>query len=309
VSGFRPPKNPSYGFLEQPPVPQSAQRMVWLARAVSSVGLVIAVYVGLYWSAQGETVLAFLTLAIAVAYLLSTWINPMSPWLWISLGSLSVVLMLLDPGVVTVTMAAAVALLFLMRGRMRIAPSVASLRPVFTDTVMDGAEAYVVELTDMGWSHVGGYAFDSARISVTAAVLVHENLDRHAVITDMIFAIESRFADSRFLVTLNSDRTGLPPNYLANVVSGGSPGALALAHQQALDILATHGMTPLQLDEEAIVEEALASEVETTEWTMQNRSRGLFDFGGGTGQVDTSSVSAQRIVSWMTSDRVGQTAD
>ena len=77
--GFRSPKSPPMAFLEQPPMPRSAQRMIWLARAISSVGLVIGVYVGAYWASQGETVLAFLTLAIAVAYVLSTWINPMSP--------------------------------------------------------------------------------------------------------------------------------------------------------------------------------------------------------------------------------------
>lgn len=282
--------------------------MIWLARAVSSVGLVIGVYVGAYWASQGETILAFLTLAMAVAYVLSTWINPMSPWVWVSLGSLSAVLVLLNPGVISITMAIAVGVLFWMRGRMRIAPSVATLRPVFTDMVMDGAAAYVAELTDAGWNHVGGYAFDSARISVTASVLVHTSLDRYAVITDMVFAIESRFEGNRFLVTLNSDRTGLPPNYLANSVFGASPGALALAHQQALDVLASHGLTPVKLDEEAIVEEALASEVETTEWSMQNPSPGLFNFGAGKGQVDGSSVSEQRIVAWMASDRVEQGA-
>ena len=293
-------------FLEQPPLPPSALRMVWLARAVSAVGLVIGVYVGALAAAEGELLHAFLILALALAYVLVTWANPHSPLVWLAIGTMVLILVVLDPGVISITVAIAASVFFWMRGRFGRSPSMASLRPVFTDTVTRGAEVYVGELSELGWRHVGGYAFDLARIPITAVVLVHPNLDRYSVITDMVFSIESRFPDSRFLVTLNSGRSGLPPNYLANDITGASPGALADAHQQALDVLATRGVTPMELDEEAIVEEALASEVETAEWSRANPSRGLFNFGGGAGVLDDSSVSAQRVETWLRFEAASQ---
>lgn len=279
------------------PLPQAAQRMVWLARAVSTVGLAIGVYFAIFWMSQGQVIQALLVLAIAVSYSLSTWVNPLSPWLWVTLGCLSGLFLLVDPGVVSVTMAVALVVLFWMRSRLE-APSVSSLTPIFTDDVMPGAEGYVAELTDLGWHHAGGYTFESGRTPVTATVLLHPDGDRYAVITDMVFAIESRYPDSKILLSINSGRASLPPSYLTNVRRG-SPAKLAASHQTALDVIESFGLTPLPLDPEAVVEEALASEVETIEWTARRSGTGLFNFGSGLGELDDSSVSAQRIEMWM----------
>jgi hypothetical protein len=281
----------------QPPVPRAAQRMMWLARAVSTVGLAIGIYFAIVSMADGHAAQALLVLAIAVCYTLSTWVDPLSPLFWVTLGCLSGLFLFVDPGLVSLTLAVALVILFWMRSRIQ-PPSVSSLTPIFTDDVMPGAAAYVAELTDLGWRQVGGYTFDSARTPVTATVLLHPDGDRYAAITDMVFGIESRYPDSKILLTINSSRASLPPAYLTNVRRG-SPAKLADSHQRAIDVLESYGLTPLPLDPEAVVEEALASEVETIEWNARRHGFGLFNFGGGAGELDDSSVSAQRIEMWI----------
>lgn len=280
--------------------------MVWLARAISTVGLAIGVLIAGLWLADGRVGPALLVLAVTAAYALSTWVNPLSPWFWVVAGGISTVLVIVDPGVVSVTLAVALVVLFWMRARLQ-APSVSSLTPIFTNEVMAGAEHHVAELIDLGWEHVGGYTFDSAKAPVTAAVLLHSDADRYAVVTDVVFAIESRFDDARILLTINSGRASLPPAYLSSVVKG-TPGRLAASHQRSLEILSTHAMTPQPLDPEAVVEEALASEVETTEWNAARSNTGLFNFGGGAGEIDDSAVWATRIETWLASQAVERRA-
>lgn len=294
--------NPSMPGDRHPPLPQSAQRIVWLARVASTAGLALGVYLATRLVAHGDTVQALLVLAIAGAYAISTWVNPLSPWLWVALGVLAGLFVLIDTGVVSITLAIALVVLFWMRGRLQ-APSVSSLTPIFTDEVMPGAARFVAELTDLGWEHVGGYAFESENAPVTAAVMLHPDGDRYAAITDMVYAIESRFDDARILLTINSGRASLPPVYLTNVVKG-SPTELAESHQHAVDLLAAQGLTPLRLDREAVVEEALASEVETLEWHARHGSGGLFNFGGGAGELDDSAISATRIDTWLAAREV-----
>lgn len=281
-----------------PPLPRAARRTVWLARAISTVGLVIAALIAAIWLSEGNTGQALLVLGVAAAYALVTWLNPLSPIFWVVVGVLSALFVLTDPGIVSITLAVALVVLFWMRGRIQ-APSLSSLTPIFTDEVMAGAERWVGELTDLGWEHVGGYSFESAKVPVTVAVLLHPDADRHAVITDVVFAIESRYDDSRFLLTINSGRAALPPSYLPNIVRG-TPGDLAASHTRAIEILVSHGVTPQQLDPEAVVEEALASEVETTEWNaLRGGGGGMFNFGAGPGEIDESAVSAIRIENWL----------
>lgn len=287
----------------RPPLPKSAQRLVWLSRAASTAGLAIGMYIAATWLSHGNVVEGLLVLAIAAAYALSTWLNPLSPWLWVALGALSALFLVIDTGVVSITMAIALLVLFWMRSRLQ-APSVSSLTPIFSDEVMPGAAGFVAELTDQGWEHVGGYAFESGHSPVTATVLLHPDADRYAAITDMVYAIESRYDDARILLTINSGRAALPPAYLSNVVKG-SPGELAAAHQRAVELVASHGLTPLPLDPEAVVEEALASEVETLEWNAR-RGGGLFNFGGGAGELDDSAISATRIATWLVAAPVAE---
>lgn len=290
---------PSMPADRRPPLPQSAKRIVWLARAASTVALALGIYLAAGLAAAGGTLEAVLVLGIAGAYAISTWVNPLSPWLWVTLGVLAGLFVLIDPGVVSITLAVALVVLFWMRGRLQV-PSVATLTPIFTNEVMPGAAGFVDELAGLGWEHVGGYAFESGHTAVTAAVMLHPDGDRYAAVTDMVYAIESRYDDVRILLTINSGRAALPPAYLTNVVKG-SPTELAASHQRAIELLADHGVMPLPLDPEAIVEEALASEVETLEWNARRAGAGLFNFGGGTGELDDSAVSATRIETWLAS--------
>lgn len=290
-----------------PPVPKSAQRIIWLGRAISAIGLVIGVYVGSQLASQGHTSRAFLILSLAAVYVLTTWVSALSPLLWVSVGGMVLIFVVLEPNVISFTLVLAVAVLFWMRGKGQSSPiDPAGLHPVASDTVMPGAERYVTQLTELGWRQAGAYAFDSKRTSVTASVLVHPDLDRYADITDMVFGIESRFDGSRILITLNSGRGRLPPNYLANDVVGASPADLADAHQQALDVLATFRVTPLQINEKTVVSEALASEVETIQWSNQNRPGDLFNFGRGVGILDGSRDARDRIEAWLAFEPVDQ---
>jgi hypothetical protein len=283
--------------LRRPPLPRSAQRIVWLARAASTVGLAFGLYLAARLAAHGAAAPAMLVLSIAGAYAISTWLNPLSPWMWIALAVLTGLFVASDHGPISITLAVALVVLFWLRSRPQV-PSVSSLTPIFTDEVMPRAATFVAELTDRGWEHVGGYAFQTGRTPVTAAVLLHPEGDRYAAITDMVYAIESRFDDARVLLTINSGRASLPPFYLTNVVKA-SPADLAASHQQALELLAERGLTPLPLDPEAVVEEALASEVETLEWSARHGNGGLFNFGGGAGELDGSAISATRIETWL----------
>ncbi len=87
---------------------------------------------------------------------------------------------------------------------------------------------------------------------------------------------------------------------------GASPAELADAHQQALDILATFDVAPLQINEKTIVSEALASEVETIQWSKQNPPGGLFNFGRGVGLLDESPEARGRVETWLAFERVDQ---
>ncbi len=235
--------------------------MVWLMRAISGVAAIIGGYLAAQLASRGETLLAVLYLTIAIAYLLATWTNPLSPLLWVGIGAMIGVFLFLDTGVMSITLAIAAAVLFWMRGRKQGSPvDPGSLRPVSPESVMEGAHPYVAELIESGWRQAGAYAFDSPKVPVTVSVLVHPNLDRHAEITDMVFSIESRFRESRILISNSSGLAGLPPSYLTNDVAGASPAELADAHQSALDILAGHDLAPLQVLEHTIVSEAMASE-------------------------------------------------
>jgi hypothetical protein len=274
--------------------------MVWLMRAISGVAAIIGGYLAAQLVSQGETLLAVLYLTLAIAYLLATWTNPLSPLLWVGIGAVIAVFLLLDPGVVSITLAIAAAALFWMRGRKRGSPvDPGSLCPVSPESVMEGAYPYVAELIESGWRQAGAYCFDSPKVPVTVSVLVHPDLDRHAEITDMVFSIESRFQESLILISNSSGRAGLPPSYLTNDVAGASPAELADAHQSALDILAGYDLVPLRVLEHTIVSEAMASEMETIEWSQQNPSGGLFNFGGGAGALDDSAKSRSRIEEWL----------
>ena len=288
---------PSMPADRRPPLPRSAQRIVWLARAASTAGLAFGVYLAVRLAAHGATAPAMLVLAIAGAYAISTWLNPLSPLMWIALAVLAGLFVISDQGPISITLAVALVVLFWLRSRPQL-PSISSLTPIFTDDVMPRAATLVAELTDQGWERVGGYAFQSGRTPVTAAVLLHPDCDRYAAITDLVYAIESRFDDAKVLLTINSGRASLPPFYLANVVKG-SPTDLAAGHQQAVELLSERGLTPLLLDPEAVVEEALASEVETLEWGARHGRGGLFNFGEGTGELDDSAISATRIETWL----------
>jgi hypothetical protein len=273
--------------------------MVWLVRAISAVALTVSVYLSATLAARGDTLSAVLFLSISIAYVLATWMNPLSPLLWIGIAAMISALLVLDPGVVSVTLAIAAAVLFWMRGRKQSSPvDPATLRPVEPDSVMPSAQAFVTELIEAGWRQAGAYAFDSRKTAVTVSVLVHPDLDRHAEITDMVFSIESRFPNSRILITNSSGRAVLPPSYLTNDVFGATPAELAEAHQHALDILGGFDLEPEHVLEHTIVSEAMASEMETIEWSYENPSGGLFNFGGGHGALDDSPASKARIEEW-----------
>jgi len=276
--------------------------MVWLVRAISAVALTVGVYFSATLASQGDTVSAVLFLTISITYVLATWMHPLSPLLWIGIGAMIGAMIVLEPGVISFTLAIAAAVLFWMRGRKQSSPvDPASLCPVEPDSVMPGAEAFVTELLDADWRQAGAYAFDSQKTTVTVSVLVHPDLDRHAEITDMVFSIESRFQASRILITNSSGRAGLPPNYLTNDVFGATPAELAEAHQHALEILGGFELEPEHVLEHTIVSEAMASEMETIEWSRENPSGGLFNFGGGHGALDDSPSSKARIEAWLVS--------
>lgn len=287
--------------------PSPVQRIMWLARAVSAVAFVAGLFLAAQAAAAGNPVGALLFLAISVAYVLATWVSPLSPVPWIAIGGIVVVFVVIDPGVISVTLAVAAGVLFWMRGRKRSSSiDTTTLRPVSPESVMPGAEHVVEEFIDLGWRQAGAYAFDSMSGNVTASVLVHPDLDRHVQITDILVSIESRFEGGRILTTLSSGRASLPPNYLANDLLGASPAELADAHQAALDILATQGATALQVPEHTIVSEAMASEVETIEWSKSHPSGGLFNFGAGVGPLDDSQEASARIEAWFDDATVDQ---
>jgi hypothetical protein len=59
--------------------PSAVQRIMWLARAVSAVAFVVGMFLAAQAAATGNTVGALLFIAISVAYVLATWVSPLSP--------------------------------------------------------------------------------------------------------------------------------------------------------------------------------------------------------------------------------------
>ena len=75
------------GLRKYPPLPSRARPLVWTARVFGVVAFAVGIHLAWRAAADGRTVLALLFLAIALAYVLGTWVNPLSPVLWVAIGA------------------------------------------------------------------------------------------------------------------------------------------------------------------------------------------------------------------------------
>jgi hypothetical protein len=163
--------------------------------------------------------------------------------------------------------------------------------------------AQISAFESFGFERVGALSFEpSRRQMIVATVLIGPRRDRYASTTDIVVTLQSVFGQ-RVLTTRNSGLATLPPEVLANDLRGSDAVELCDAHESALAVLRTRGLTPDHLQPEGLLEFHAALERRAIEW-MNSRARRqaveTFSRSGlGAGALDEGSSSQRRIDAWL----------
>jgi hypothetical protein len=134
-------------------------------------------------------------------------------------------------------------------------------------------------------------------VNIISSLLLSPDRTRCAQVTDVVIAITSKFTGGRTLVTRNSGGIAMPPWSLANDHRGERPMALAIAHDEALRILEARGIKPLPFDPDDVVGFFLAEEQRHMAYVVDMKTRVQPNLKGS-GPIDNSEASAQRIREW-----------
>jgi hypothetical protein len=187
--------------------------------------------------------------------LLSTWARSVAfPGRhWAALGLVLGGVAVLGPVLVAVGVFLALVVLSLVLG-MSLSRRVRGVQfePVGPEVVMKGAEAALAAFETDGFRRLGGHRMQLGGPLVTSTVLVGSDRDRFANVTDRVSEVASRFG-GRWLVTINSGLSPLPPDILRQEVSSGAPSDLIGAHASALELLAGRGLRPDRFETDAEV--------------------------------------------------------
>lgn len=281
-----------------PPSPPSLRLVFIGLRAFSTIMLAVAVWIGIAFVQDGDTVAALRYVAGAVSFAAATWVSPYSVAFLVFLG-LPILILPVSPGSgVMFTVIVVVALGWLLWSRRRpVRLDSETIVRAPDDAVMPHAVPLVSQFTSMGWEQVGAVSFKIRRLNVISSQLLSPDRTRSAQVTDVVIAITSKFAGGRTLVTRNSGGLAMPPWSLANDHRGKEPTALAIAHDEALRILDAMGIRPQPFDPADVVDFFLAEEKRHMAYAVDIEAR-LQPSLKGSGPLDSSEASAQRIREW-----------
>lgn len=276
------------------------------AQSVAVAALLVCLVAATIVAWLGEVRFALVALAVPVVYLAAVLVTRLRIfWLTVLLYALVPVLAgyLLGYPVLGVVAGVAVAG-WIVLGAMRGLGAVpATIRALAEPAVDREATAHVAAFEALGFEQVGAYAFDpEPGRSVVVTVLVGPNGDEYALVTDLVLDIVSIFG-SRLFITANSAVVSLPPEYLSNALRGAEPDELVRAHRRGLELLAAQGLAPDSIDGERLLETQLELERRCSDWSLRERRgrvlQSLFASGLGSGPLDETPSSRQRIEAWL----------
>ena len=267
---------------------------------------VLAVAVALLTLSHGHPRLVLLVVLTTALFLATVWsIGLRLGWLTaLLLASTALILGILAGTPILGAIAAIVLVAWIALGsQRRLDP--AGLTPLEAlPEALGEASENVAASEAIAFERVGAISFDhgSGR-PVVGVVLLGPGADRYAVVTDLVVAVQSVFGH-RVLLTQNSGVVPPPPECLANHLHGADVAELAAAHERALAVLRSRGLTPDRLSAERHVDLHVAVERRALDWYNGRRGPGrigvLFSSGKGAGPLDEGDASERRIDAWLT---------
>lgn len=292
-------------MAKYPPSPPSLRRVFIGLRAFSTIMLAVAVWIGIIFVQNEDPVAALRFVAGGIFFAAATWVSPYSVAFLVFLGLPILILPVSAGSGVIFTVIAVVALGWLLWSRRRpVRLDAETIVRAADDAVMPHAIPFVGDFTSIGWAQVGALSIMMGKVDVISSLLLSPDRTRCAQVTDVVIAITSKFAGGRTLVTRNSGSIGLPPWSLANDHRGAKPLELAIAHDEALRTVEAAGLKPLPFDPENVVEFVLAEEKRHIAYVIDMRAPVQPNLKGS-GPLDSSDASAQRIREWRMAEGPG----
>jgi hypothetical protein len=267
-------------------------------RVFSTVVLAGAGWIGITLMEDGDTLGALRYVAGAASFAAATWVSPYSTAFLVFLGLPILILPVSTGSGVIFTVIVVVAfgwLLWSKRRPIKFDPE--TIVRAEDDAVMPQAVPFVEAFTSMGWAQVGAVSIMLRRVNVISSLLLSPDKTQCAQVTDVVIAITSQFTGGRTLVTRNSGGVALPPWGLANDHRGEKPVALAVAHDEALRLIEANGFKPIPFDPDDVVDFFLAEEKRHMAYAVDSETR-MQPSLKGSGPLDSSDASAQRIREW-----------
>lgn len=285
-------------MAKYPPSPPSLRGVLIGLRVFSTLVLGVAVWIGIASVQNGENVAALRFVAGGASFAAATWVSPYSVAFLVFLG-LPILILPVSPGSgVIFTVIAVIVFGWLLWSRRRpVQLDAETIVRAADGAVMPHAVAFVADFTSMGWEQVGALSIMMRKVNVISSLLLSPDRTRCGQVTDVVIAITSRFDSGRTLVTRNSGGIAMPPWSLANDHRGKKPIALAIAHDEALRILDARGIRPRAFDPNDVVDFFLAEEKRHIAYVIDMETPVQPNLKGS-GPIDTSDASAQRIREW-----------
>lgn len=285
-------------MAQYPPSPPSLRLAFIGLRVFSTILLGVAVWLGIAMIQDGDTVAALRYMAGGASFAAATWVSPYSVAFLVFLGLPILILPVSSGSGVIFTIIVVVAFGWLLWSRRRpVKLDAETIVRAADDAVMPQAVPFVEEFTSIGWEQVGAVSIEMRRLNVVSSLLLSPDRTRCAQVTDVVIAITSKFAGGRTLVTRNSGGIAMPPWSLANDHRGAKPMALATEHDEALRLLEANGFKPIPFDPQDVVDFFLAEEKRHLAYAVDTEAR-LQPSLKGSGLLDSSDASAQRIREW-----------
>lgn len=277
-----------------PPVQRMLPVVFRLLRVFGAIVFLLSLVTGWLLIDDGETLRGVSIAISGAAFLALTWFNPLSRAFRIAFAVAVAALALAGGPLFALLIGIIAAGLFVFSRVVRITVDPDSVRRLDPDAVMSGAEPAVEEFMQRGWRQIGAVGFTVLRRTVVESILVPDQVDRYAAVTDAVWVITSQIDDVRRLITRNSGRSAVSGSILSNDWEGATPSELIDRHASALAVLRKHGAEAVPLVVDQIVDQVVRDE--KAELGGGVRRRGRDDPGG---PIDESEEAERRIRTWL----------
>lgn len=285
-------------MAKYPPLLPQTRWVFMVLRIIGALVLIASVWIGWFHYDDGETLTGMRVLGGGLSFAIATWMSPYSLWFPVFLGIPILIYPLTGGAGILFLLITVVAVLWLLwRRKQPTSIDPAGVRRVADEAVMPHAVKFVEEFESQGWTRSGAVAADLGAMEITLAVILASDQKTYAEVTDVVIALTSVFTEGRTLVTRNSATSPMSEWVLANDLRGANPASLIKCHQEVLEILASMGRTPLDLHPVGLIDFVVEQEKISIETTAGFKP-GLANTGKGSGRIDRSDESMERIRQW-----------